>query len=70
MTDLTGIGGITHSGRVYLPTITDKVTLEKPIISVEKEQPSQEKEDGSIFEKESQPIMEKKSTRVLEIRQT
>ena len=70
VTNLTGVGGITRSGRVYMPTIADKVALERPVISIGKKQPSQEKKDGSTFEKENQPIIEKKNIGVLEIRQT
>ena len=64
-TDLTGVRGITRSGRVYMPTIMDKVTLEKPSTLVEKEQASQEKKYGSTFEKESQPIVEKEACEFL-----
>ena len=38
-TDLIGIGGITCSGRIYLPTITNQVAPERSVISIEKEQP-------------------------------
>ena len=37
VTDLTGVGGITCSGRFYLPTTKDKVMLEKPLIPKKKE---------------------------------
>ena len=57
VTNLTSVGGITRSGRVYMLTITDKVVLEKLATPVEKEQLPK---DGSTSKKESQPILEKK----------
>ena len=64
-TDLIGIGGITHSGHVYMPTITDKVAPEKPATLAEKEQFLHEKGDGSTFKKKSQPIVEKEACKFL-----
>ena len=64
-TDLIGVGGITRSGCVYMPAITDKAAPEKPSTLAEKEQAFQEKEYGSIFGKKSQPIVEKKACEFL-----
>ena len=61
-TDLIGVGGITRSGCIYLPTITNKVAAEKPATPAEKEQLL---EDGSTFRKESQPIKEKEACEFL-----
>ena len=44
-TDLTGVVGITHSGRVYKPAIIDKVAPEKPSTPAELEQAPQEKKN-------------------------
>ena len=63
--NLTGVGGITRTGCVYMPAITDKVAPERPSTLTEKEQASQEKEYGSIFGKKSQPIVEKKACEFL-----
>ena len=64
-TDLIGVGGITCNGRFYLPTITDKVAFEEPLIPIKKEQFPQEKEGGSTFGMESQPIAEKEASKFL-----
>ena len=62
--DLTSVGGITRSGRIYVPTIADKVALEKPVIPAEKEQLP---EDMSTSRKKCQPIVEKKACEFLKI---
>ena len=48
-----------------MPTITDKVALEKPSIQAKKEQFLQEREDGSTFKKKSQPIAKKETSEFL-----
>ena len=65
--NLTGVEGITRSGRIYLPTLIDKVALEKPTIPAEKEQLPLEKENGFTFGKENQPMVKKEACEFFEI---
>ena len=65
VTDLTYVGGITHRGRIYMPAIIDKATLEKPSMLVELKQSLQEKENRSTSGKESRPMVEKEAYKFL-----
>ena len=67
-TDLTGVRGITRSGRCYAPDMTEKVIPEKLLMptseeqpSKEKEQPSREKKDKKTFKSTSKSMTEKEA---------
>ena len=74
VTDLTGVGGITRSGRCYALDMTEKVTPEKLSIPANEEQflknkerPSREKKgkDKEVLESTSKPVTEKEASEFL-----
>ena len=71
-TDLTGVGGITRSGRCYAPDMAEKVVSEKLLTpasegqpSKEKERPSREKKDKEAFEGASKLVTVKEACEFL-----
>ena len=70
--DLTGVRGITRSGRCYALDMIEKIVSEKLLIPTNKEQPSKEKEQSSIekkgnktLESTSKPVTEKEISEFL-----
>ena len=71
-TDLTGVRGITRSGRCYAPDMTEKVIPEKLLMPTSEEQPfnekeqlSREKKDKNALEGTSKSVTEKEACEFL-----
>ena len=73
-TNLTGVGGITQSGRCYAPDMAEKVIPKKLLVPINEEQPSKEKDrlfrekkgkDKEILESTSKPITEKEACKFM-----
>ena len=72
--DLTGVGGLTRSGRCYAPSLAEVDIPEKILMPTNEEQPSKEKErlskekkgkDKEAPESSSKPIIEKETSEFL-----